>query len=53
MALVGDEATLKRYYPEGDGMVRLQSFNPDLPPVRVKAKDVRVQGIVVGLMRKL
>lgn len=53
VALVEGDATLKRYYPDGDGMVRLQSSNPNLAPVRVKAEDVRVQGIVVGLMRKL
>lgn len=53
VALVGDDATLKRYYPDGDGMVRLQSSNPNLPPVRVRVEDVRVQGIVVGIMRKM
>lgn len=53
VALVGGDATLKRYYPEDGGMVRLQSSNPNLSPVRVKAEDVRVQGIVVGIMRKM
>lgn len=52
IALVGGEATIKRYYPE-DATVRLQPANPCLQPVRVPAKDVRVQGIVVGLMRKM
>lgn len=51
VALVGDEATLKRFYPEG-AMVRLQPANPDMQPIRVAARDVRVQGVVVGLMRK-
>lgn len=51
VALVGDEATLKRFYPEGP-MVRLQPANPDMQPIRVPARDVRVQGVVVGLMRK-
>lgn len=51
VALVGDEATLKRFYPEG-AMVRLQPANPEMQPIRVPARDVRVQGVVVGLMRK-
>ena len=51
VALVGVEATLKRYYPEGE-MVRLQPANPDMEPIHVPAEDVQVQGVVVGLMRK-
>jgi repressor LexA len=51
VALVGDEATLKRFYPEGE-VVRLQPANPTMQPMRVPARDVRVQGVVVGLMRK-
>jgi repressor LexA len=51
VALVGNEATLKRFYPEGE-VVRLQPSHPTMPPLRVPAGDVRVQGIVVGLMRR-
>jgi len=51
VALVGDEATLKRFYPEGE-LIRLQPSNPVMAPLRVPASDVRVQGIVVGLMRR-
>lgn len=51
VCLVGEDATLKRYYREGP-MVRLQPANPALQPVRVPAKDVQVQGVVVGMMRK-
>jgi len=52
VALVGgDKATLKRIYPEG-AKVRLQPSNPAMQPIRVPARDVRVQGVVVGLMRK-
>lgn len=51
VALVGVEATLKRYYPEGD-IVRLQPANPEMEPIRVPAAEVQVQGVVVGLMRK-
>jgi repressor LexA len=51
VALIGDEATLKRFYPEG-AIVRLQPANRNLEPIRVPADNVRVQGIVVGLMRR-
>lgn len=51
VALVGDEVTLKRFYPEG-AVVRLQPSNPAMEPIRVQAADLRIQGIVVGLMRK-
>lgn len=51
VALIGDDATLKRFYPEGK-MVRLQPANPTMEPIRVPAHNVRVQGVVVGLMRK-
>jgi repressor LexA len=51
VALVGSEATLKRIYPEGS-RVRLQPANRNMEPIYVPAEDVRVQGIVVGLMRR-
>jgi len=51
VALVGDEVTLKRFFPEGS-QIRLQPANPAMAPLRFPAGDVRVQGIVVGLMRR-
>lgn len=51
VALVDDEATLKRFYPEGS-LVRLQPSNPRMEPIRVPAASVKIQGVVVGLMRK-
>jgi repressor LexA len=51
VALVGADATLKRFYPEGD-TIRLQPANPNMQPIRVPARDVQIQGIVVGLMRR-
>ena len=51
VALIGEEATLKRFYPEG-ALVRLQPANARMEPLRVPAVEVKVQGIVVGLMRK-
>jgi repressor LexA len=49
--LDGENATLKKYYREKDA-VRLQPANESMKPIMVKERDVRVQGIVVGLMRR-
>lgn len=51
-ALVNGEATLKRFYNEGGGRVRLQPANDRMAPIYAPEGDVRVQGVVVGLMRK-
>jgi repressor LexA len=51
VALVEGEVTLKRFYPEG-ATVRLQPAHPSMEPILVPADAVRVQGIVVGLMRR-
>ena len=50
VALVGEEATVKRFFQEADH-VRLQPENADMEPIR--SRDVRVLGKVVGLMRSI
>jgi repressor LexA len=50
VALVGEEATVKRFFREADH-VRLQPENDSMAPIR--SKDVRVLGKVVGLMRSM
>ena len=50
VALVGEEATVKRFFREADH-VRLQPENDAMAPIR--SKDVRVLGKVVGLMRSM
>src|ERR671927_166383 len=50
VALVGEEATVKRFFREADH-VRLQPENVTMEPIR--SKDVRVMGRVVGLFRKV
>jgi repressor LexA len=50
VALVGEEATVKRFFRENDH-VRLQPENAALEPIR--SKEVRVLGRVVGLLRKV
>ena len=53
VALVGgDDATLKRFYREPGGKIRLQPANSDMAPIVVPAQDVKVQGRVVGVLRK-
>jgi repressor LexA len=51
VANVNGEVTLKRLYKEGE-RVRLQPANSMMGPIYASARDVAVQGIVVGLMRR-
>jgi len=48
--LPGEEATLKRFYRESDGQVRLQPANAGLQPVVVD--EVEVRGVVIGVLRR-
>lgn len=55
VAMIGDEATVKRYYPEGD-TIRFQPANAAMQPIIVRKKDFRsvnLIGIVVGVYRKM
>jgi repressor LexA len=52
VALVDDEsATLKKLYREGS-QVRLQPANPAMSPMILESSRVKVQGVVVAVMRK-
>ena len=52
VALLDNErATLKRFYREKDH-VRLQPANPDMRPLIVKDSEFKIQGVVIGVMRK-
>ena len=52
VALVeGSDATLKRFYPEGD-KIRLQPSNATMKPIIVPAASVQIQGRVIGVLRK-
>jgi repressor LexA len=50
VALLGEEATVKRFYKEADH-VRLQPENDAMDPIR--SKEVKVLGRVVGLLRTI
>jgi repressor LexA len=48
----GTDATLKRFFRESHGRVRLQPANAELEPIVVPARDVKIQGRVIGVLRK-
>jgi repressor LexA len=50
--LEGERATLKKLYREGGGRVRLQPANPRMKPIYVDQDDIRVRGVVIGVLRK-
>jgi len=55
VAMIEGEATVKRYYPEGDS-IRFQPANSNMRPIivrRAEFKSVDIIGIVVGVYRKL
>lgn len=55
VALIGDEATVKYYYPERD-YVRFQPANSEMAPILVRATDFKstmLLGKVIGVFRRL
>ena len=55
VALIGDEATVKYFYPEKD-YVRFQPANKTMAPILVRAMDFKptmLLGVVVGVFRRL
>jgi len=55
VAMIEGEATVKRYYPEGDH-IRFQPANSNMQPIIVRKAEFRsvdIIGIVVGVYRKL
>ena len=50
--LGGNSATVKKFYRERDGRIRLQPANETMQPMYVHENDVKIQGIVVGVLRK-
>lgn len=55
VALIGDEATVKYYFPEKD-YVRFQPANKTMAPILVRAMDFRptmLLGVVVGVFRRI
>jgi repressor LexA len=55
VAMIDGEATVKRYYPEGD-RIRFQPANSNMAPIivrRAEFKQVDIIGVVVGVYRKI
>ncbi len=51
IALINNEATVKKFFKRGN-RVELRPSNPSMKSLFVKADELRIQGIVVGLLRK-
>ncbi len=47
----GENVTLKKFYPEGN-QVRLQPANETLAPIVLDTARVKIQGVVVSVLRK-
>jgi repressor LexA len=53
VALTGNtDATLKRFFREAGGKVRLQPANAQMDPIFLPAREVKIQGKVIGVLRK-
>src|SRR5271156_1932589 len=55
VALIGDDATVKYYFPEKD-YIRFQPANATMAPILVRATDFRptmLLGVVVGVFRRV
>jgi repressor LexA len=53
VALVdGTDATLKRFFREAGDKVRLQPANAQMDPLVLPAREVKIQGRVIGVLRK-
>jgi len=55
VVIIENEATVKRFYPEGD-QIRLQPANSTMQPIYIRKQDfreVQIIGIVVGVYRRM
>ncbi len=52
VALVENEATVKRFFPSGP-IIELRPENASMQPFRYPASSVLIQGVVVGLQRRM
>lgn len=48
--LPGGETTLKTFFREKDGSIRLQPANPEFKPILVR--ECAIQGVVIGVLRR-
>jgi repressor LexA len=54
VAIIGEEATVKKYYPE-NGKVKLEPANSNFKPIMIdkKSPEFFIAGKVIGLLRKM
>ncbi len=52
VALINGEATVKKFFPERGGRIRLQPANTQMQPIIARGKDVEIRGVVVAVLRK-
>ncbi|GIW69985.1 MAG: LexA repressor [Patescibacteria group bacterium] len=53
VALIDNEfATLKTFYREKDGKIRLQPANKNMDPLYVDSRSLSIQGVVTGVIRR-
>jgi repressor LexA len=50
--LEGENVTLKKLYRERDGRIRLQPANSALKPLFVESRSLKIQGVVIGVLRR-
>jgi repressor LexA len=48
----GTSATVKKFYREKDGRIRLQPANDTMEPIYVSENDITIEGVVVGVLRR-
>jgi repressor LexA len=52
VAEIDGGVTVKKYFREPSGEVRLQPANPEMLPLIVRGGEVRIIGVVTGILRK-
>jgi repressor LexA len=52
VATLNGEATVKRFYRDRPGKIRLQPANETMQPIIAREKDVAIRGVVVAVLRK-
>lgn len=52
VALIDGEATIKRYYKHSE-FIELRPANPDFKPIIVNTENFKIEGVVVGLIRRM
>jgi repressor LexA len=52
VAEIDGAVTVKKYFREANGAVRLQPANPEMLPLTIRGDHVRIIGVVAGILRK-